>query len=77
MTAFWLFKNMVNMRSLAVAGLITSTPFAMASINSFDARVMAMGGTGVAVGKFGSAPLVNPALLAKSPADGKLSLVAP
>lgn len=70
-------KLSLIMRSLAVAGLITSTPFAMASTNSFDARVMAMGGTGVAAGKFGSAPLVNPALLAKSPADGKLSLIAP
>lgn len=70
-------KLSLIMRSLTVAGIITSAPYAMASTNSFDARVMAMGGTGVAAGKFGSAPLINPALLAKSPADGKFSLIAP
>jgi hypothetical protein len=70
-------KLSLIMRSLMVAGVITSAPYAMASTNSFDARVTAMGGTGVAAGKFGSAPLVNPALLAKSPADGKFSLIAP
>ena len=70
-------KLSLIMRSLIIAGLMSSVPVAMASTTSFDARVTAMGGAGVAAGKFGSAPLVNPALLAKSPENGKFGLIAP
>lgn len=65
------------MRGLIAAGVVASLSNVHASTNSFDARVAAMGNTGVAAAKFGSAPLINPALLAKTPADGKLSLIAP
>ncbi|MRT58223.1 plasmid transfer protein [Enterobacteriaceae bacterium RIT693] len=65
------------MRSLAIAGLTTNVSFALAASNGFDARQSAMGGAGVAAAKYGSASLVNPALLAKSALNEKVALTAP
>ena len=64
------------MRRLIVAGTITATPFAFASSNNFDARTAAMGGAGVASASYGTAPLTNPALLAKSTSQDKVSLIS-
>lgn len=70
-------KTNIIMRSLLIAGFSATVPFASASYNGFDARSTAMGGTGVASAHFGVAPLVNPALLATSRSQDKISLIAP
>lgn len=70
-------KKNIIMRSLLLAGFSVAAPFASASYNGFDARSTAMGGTGVASAHFGAAPLVNPALLATSRSQDRISLIAP
>ena len=62
---------------LLTAGVVVLAPYASASTNGFDARSTAMGGVGVASAHFGAAPLTNPALLATSRAEDRLSLIAP
>jgi hypothetical protein len=64
-------------RSIIIAGVASAAPGVMATSNGFDARQSAMGGVGVASAKFGAAPLINPALLAKSAPGEKISLIAP
>ncbi|EMM6514726.1 conjugal transfer protein TraF [Enterobacter ludwigii] len=70
-------NNKLLTQSLIAAGLIAAIPYASASSNSFDARSSAMGGVGVASAHFGAAPLTNPALLATSREQDKISLIAP
>ncbi|MFP2680839.1 conjugal transfer protein TraF [Enterobacter ludwigii] len=70
-------NNKLLTQSLIAAGLIAAIPYASASSNSFDARSSAMGGVGVASAHFGAAPLTNPALLATSREQYKISLIAP
>ena len=70
-------NNKLLTQSLIAAGLIAAIPYASASSNGFDARSSAMGGVGVASAHFGAAPLTNPALLATSRAQDKISLIAP
>jgi len=70
-------NNKLLTRSLIAAGLIAAIPYASASSNGFDARSSAMGGVGVASAHFGAAPLTNPALLATSREQDKISLIAP
>ncbi|HDR2682619.1 TPA: conjugal transfer protein TraF [Enterobacter ludwigii] len=70
-------NNKLLTQSLIAAGLIASIPYASASSNGFDARSSAMGGVGVASAHFGAAPLTNPALLATSREQDKISLIAP
>ena len=70
-------NNKLLTQSLIAAGLIAAFPYASASSNGFDARSSAMGGVGVASAHFGAAPLTNPALLATSRGQGKISLIAP
>ncbi|HDR2478297.1 TPA: conjugal transfer protein TraF [Enterobacter ludwigii] len=70
-------NNKLLTQSLIAAGLIAAIPYASASSNSFDARSSAMGGVGVASAHFGAAPLTNPALLATSRGQDKISLIAP
>lgn len=69
--------NKLLTQSLIAAGLIAAIPYASASSNGFDARSSAMGGVGVASAHFGAAPLTNPALLATSREQDKISLIAP
>ncbi|EMS8793361.1 conjugal transfer protein TraF [Enterobacter ludwigii] len=69
--------NKLLTQSLIAAGLIAAIPHASASSNGFDARSSAMGGVGVASAHFGAAPLTNPALLATSREQDKISLIAP
>ncbi|MBX9043576.1 conjugal transfer protein TraF [Enterobacter ludwigii] len=70
-------NNKLLTQSLIAAGLIAAIPYASASSNGFDARSSAMGGVGVASAHFGAAPLTNPALLATSREQDKISLIAP
>ncbi|MFV0110342.1 conjugal transfer protein TraF [Enterobacter ludwigii] len=70
-------NNKLLTQSLIAAGLIAAIPYASASSNGFDARSSAMGGVGVASAHFGAAPLTNPALLATSRGQDKISLIAP
>lgn len=70
-------NNKLLTQSLIAAGLIAAIPYASASNNGFDARSSAMGGVGVASAHFGAAPLTNPALLATSREQDKISLIAP
>lgn len=60
----------------AIALSIVSTQ-AHASSTYFDARSAAMGGTGVASSKYGSAPLVNPALLSKHEEGDHATIILP
>lgn len=70
-------NNKLLTQSLIAASLIAAIPYACASSNGFDARSSAMGGVGVASAHFGAAPLTNPALLATSREQDKISLIAP
>lgn len=70
-------NNKLLTQSLIAAGLIAAIPYASATSNGFDARSSAMGGVGVASAHFGAAPLTNPALLATSREQDKISLIAP
>ncbi|MGK3198712.1 conjugal transfer protein TraF [Enterobacter ludwigii] len=70
-------NNKLHTQSLIAAGLIAAIPYASASSNGFDASSSAMGGVGVASAHFGAAPLTNPALLATSREQDKISLIAP
>lgn len=70
-------NNKLLTQSLIAAGLIAAIPYASASSNGFDAHSSAMGGVGVASAHFGAAPLTNPALLATSREQDKISLIAP
>ncbi len=70
-------KTTLITRCLMVAGLASSLPVAHAAGTWFEARNDAMGGTGVASSKYGAAPLLNPALLAKSGPSDDLSIILP
>ncbi len=68
--------SLIN-HSLIIAGIISALPTANAAGTWAEARNDAMGGTGVASSKYGAAPLVNPALLAKSDATDDVSIILP
>lgn len=72
-----MMKPTLITRGLMIAGLISSLPAAHAAGTWFEARNDAMGGTGVASSKYGSAPLLNPALLTKSEPGDDLSIILP
>lgn len=72
-----MMKATLITRGLMIAGLISSLPAAHAAGTWFEARNDAMGGTGVASSKYGSAPLLNPALLTKSEPGDDLSIILP
>jgi hypothetical protein len=62
----------------ATATLLLGSSVALAiPFSSFDARSMAMGGAGVAVGDASTAPLFNPALLSMTRDDDHFALVLP
>lgn len=72
-----MMKATLITHGLMIAGLISSLPAAHAAGTWFEARNDAMGGTGVASSKYGSAPLLNPALLTKSEPGDDLSIILP
>lgn len=65
-------KMAVTASLLACSAIAQSIPF-----NSYDARSLAMGGAGVAVGSAGTAPLFNPALLSIPDGHDDFALVFP
>src|SRR5476651_1963692 len=64
-------------RSLFSTGLLTLSASALAAGTWAEARNDAMGGTGVASSHYGSAPLVNPALLTQFDQSDDLSVILP
>ena len=70
-------KRLFNARIVILGGLVTAAPFSFAADAGFEARRSAMGGTGVASANYGSAALVNPALLAKTREGDGVRLTAP
>lgn len=67
-----------TLKLAATAALFVTSSAAMAvPFSSFDARSMAMGGVGVAVGNAATAPLFNPALLSITREDDDFALVLP
>ncbi|NDL64234.1 conjugal transfer protein TraF [Enterobacteriales bacterium SAP-6] len=64
-------------RSLFSTGLLTLSASALAAGTWAEARNDAMGGTGVASAHYGSAPLVNPALLTQFGPKDDLSIILP
>lgn len=57
--------------------LVSSQALFALPFNSFDPRIMAMGGAGVAVGDAATAPLLNPALLSVTKYSDDFSLILP
>jgi len=70
-------KPLTITRSLFLVGITATIPTVHAAGTWVEARNDAMGGTGVASSKYGSAPLVNPALLSKSANSDDVSIILP